>query len=128
GLLIPKIVHPKSEILGKREKYGVILHHKHSANQEVLDRFSHLPVKFLDIRTRDLDGFIGEMLSCDVVISQSLHGLIFADAMNIPNVWMELGPIHSGGAFKFYDYFSTVGREFYKKISYIPREISTIDA
>src|SRR5699024_9023091 len=128
GLLIPRILDSGAVIPKSNTKYGVILHHKHSANQEVLNRFAHLPVKFLDIRTTNLSAFAGDMASCDVIISQSLHGLIFADALNIPNVWMELGPIHSGGSFKFYDYFSTVGREFYRKITFIPQESSQIDA
>ena len=48
-------------------------------------------------------------------MSQSLHGLIFADSLLIPNVWLDFGSIHIGGQFKFYDYFSTVGRPCYKK-------------
>src|SRR5699024_6893204 len=127
-LLVPRIINQLPAVSAPSTKYGVILHHKHAASQEVLDRFSHLPVKFLDIRTADLATFAGEMASCDVIVSQSLHGLIFADALNIPNVWLELGPIHSGGAFKFYDYFSTIGREFYRKISFIPQAPDRIDA
>lgn len=128
GLLIPRIVNPVDKSAVQSTKYGVILHHKHASNKEVLDRFSHLPVKFLDIRTADLGTFTNEMLSCDIIVSQSLHGLIFADALNIPNVWLELGPIHSGGAFKFYDYFSTTGREFYRKLSFVPKNADQIDS
>lgn len=128
GLLISEVL--GSEILEPtvKTKYGIILHHKHAENQEVKDRFDHLPVKFLDIRTDDLVAFVREMNSCEVIVSQSLHGLIFADALGIPNVWMELGPIHAGGAFKFYDYFSSVGRDFSKKIAYISKTESVIDS
>lgn len=128
GLLISEVLGSEIPESTGKTKYGIILHHKHADNQEVKDRFDHLPVKFLDIRTDDLASFVREMKSCEVVVSQSLHGLIFADALGIPNVWMELGPIHAGGAFKFYDYFSSVGREFYKKITYIPQSASAIDS
>jgi pyruvyltransferase len=51
---------------------------------------------------------IDEITSCNRVASQSLHGLIVADAYNIPNIW--IGPTKNmmGGTFKFRDYFSTL--------------------
>jgi len=53
---------------------------------------------------------IAEIAACDVVISQSLHGLIVADALGIPNVWVAPSGEMSGGRFKFDDYFSTLDR------------------
>lgn len=46
--------------------------------------------------------------SCEVVLSQSLHGLIVADALRIPNLWVAPGEDMAGGRFKFDDYFSTL--------------------
>lgn len=51
---------------------------------------------------------IEEIASCDVVFSQSLHGLIVADALGIPNVWVAPADSMTGGRFKFDDYFSTL--------------------
>lgn len=51
---------------------------------------------------------IDEITSCNRVASQSLHGLIVADAYNIPNIWVEPTKSMIGGAFKFKDYFSTL--------------------
>ena len=48
---------------------------------------------------------------CKAVISQSLHGLIVADAMEIPNLWLQPTDNIIGGTFKFMDYFSTVSGE-----------------
>jgi len=53
---------------------------------------------------------IAEIAACDVVVSQSLHGLIVADALGIPNVWVAPSDMMSGGRFKFDDYFSTLDR------------------
>lgn len=48
---------------------------------------------------------IGE---CSMVLSQSLHGLIVADALAIPNLWLAPSAHMKGGSFKFEDYFSTL--------------------
>jgi hypothetical protein len=51
---------------------------------------------------------VAEIAACEVVVSQSLHGLIVADALGIPNVWVAPSDEMSGGRFKFDDYFSTL--------------------
>lgn len=51
---------------------------------------------------------IHEIASCETLISQSLHGLIVADALGIPNVWVASSDDRVGGRFKFDDYFSTL--------------------
>jgi pyruvyltransferase len=53
---------------------------------------------------------VREIAACEVVFSQSLHGLIVADALGIPNVWVAPSDDMSGGRFKFDDYFSTIDR------------------
>lgn len=44
--------------------------------------------------------------ACERVVSQSLHGLVVADAYGIPAVWIEPAPGMVGGRFKFDDYFT----------------------
>lgn len=51
---------------------------------------------------------IREIGHCRRIISQSLHGLIVADALGIPNLWLAPAANMTGGAFKFQDYFSTL--------------------
>ena len=119
GLLIPSLVAQKEN--NKNIEVGVILHHTNAGNEQLKQQFSHLPVSFLDIRTLDLDSFVERMRSCTIILSQSLHGLIFADALGIPNAWLILNRIHMGGNFKFYDYFTSVGRNFYQRVVGIPR-------
>ena len=53
---------------------------------------------------------IAAIAACEVVFSQSLHGLIVADALGIPNVWIAPAAEMRGGRFKFDDYFSTLER------------------
>lgn len=49
-----------------------------------------------------------EIAASEAVLSTSLHGLIFADALQVPNRWVEL-PGLVGGRFKFADYYSVFG-------------------
>lgn len=51
---------------------------------------------------------IGQIAACETILSQSLHGLIVADALGIPNVWIAPSDGMVGGRFKFDDYFSTL--------------------
>lgn len=53
---------------------------------------------------------VAEIAACEVVFSQSLHGLIVADAVDVPNVWVAPSDAMAGGRFKFDDYFSTLDR------------------
>lgn len=44
---------------------------------------------------------------CEQILSQSMHGLIFADSYGIPNAWISPHESMIGGEFKFNDYYST---------------------
>lgn len=51
---------------------------------------------------------IRAIAGCARIFSQSLHGLIVADALGIPNLWLAPGAGMAGGDFKFRDYFTTL--------------------
>ncbi len=53
---------------------------------------------------------IADIAASEAVMSQSLHGLVVADALGIPNIWIEPTPSMAGGRFKFDDYFSTLDK------------------
>lgn len=44
---------------------------------------------------------------CEHILSSSLHGLIVADSLGIPNRWLACPNLH-GGRFKFDDYYSAL--------------------
>jgi pyruvyltransferase len=49
---------------------------------------------------------------CEYILSSSLHGLILADSLGIPNLWLELnrGAEHvAGEGYKYRDYYSVFG-------------------
>ena len=61
----------------------------------------------IDVRNGP-DRVVREIASCAAVLSTSLHGLIVADAYDIPAAWATLAPDLMGGTFKFHDYESNV--------------------
>lgn len=54
---------------------------------------------------------IEQTAECELIISSSLHGIIVSDALNIPNVWIELSDNVIGSGFKFWDYNSAIDYE-----------------
>ncbi len=64
-------------------------------------------IRLIDV-SRDPWSVLREIGRCRIVLSQSLHGLIAADAFEIPNIWIAPAPDMVGGSFKFEDYFSTL--------------------
>ncbi len=49
---------------------------------------------------------LAQIAACDVVFSSSLHGLICADSLGVPNAWIELSDKVVGNGYKFTDYYS----------------------
>ncbi|NSW52538.1 MAG: polysaccharide pyruvyl transferase family protein [Anaerolineae bacterium] len=49
---------------------------------------------------------VRQMQQCNIIVSSSLHGVIFAHALNIPAVWFELPQKSGDREYKFTDYFS----------------------
>lgn len=107
ALLLPKIYNPKIE---KKYELGVIPHYV-DKNNKFLEIFNNSNIKIIDIQVIDPRTFIDELLSCKKIASSSLHGLITADAYQIPSMWIEFSDKVVGNGFKFYDYFLSVGRE-----------------
>lgn len=52
-----------------------------------------------------------DIASCNYIISSSLHGLICAESLGVPNAWFYLDVIAGGGAFKFHDYSSAIKKD-----------------
>ncbi len=52
------------------------------------------------------------MVDCKFLFSSSLHGLIFADAFDVPTAWLRNAslPSHAEGSFKYEDYLLSTGR------------------
>jgi pyruvyltransferase len=109
ALLIPKL-YPKLDRHKKIFKLGVIPHYVDKEHEWIGRIKKDENVLLIDIQNANIFAFIDEVLSCDVIVSSSLHGLIVADAYQIPNVWIRLSDDVIGGDFKFLDYYSVSDR------------------
>ena len=90
-------------------RVGVAAHYVDRSNT-VLRRILREPGT-VDLNVHDLpEVFLARMAQCETVISSSLHGLVFAEALGIPNLWITAGDEIAGGDFKFRDWFSTTRR------------------
>ena len=108
ALLMPELYKP-TIIQDLHDKVVVIPHKsnyaKYKENEEAIDssKFHLVSPK------QDWKNIINCIASCKAVLSESLHGLICADAYNIPNLWLyEYGLNY--GKFKFRDYFMSQNR------------------
>lgn len=116
ALLLPLIYKPSVK---KRYRLGIIPHvidQKHPVISELKEKYSN-NVLIIDLANyRKWTDVIDQICSCERILSSSLHGLIVSDTYQVPNCWIELTGNISGGLFKFYDYASSVEREFISPI------------
>src|SRR5699024_1451178 len=88
----------------KRYALGVIPHYKDAVSPFAAAGRTHgQDGRIMDVGW--MPQVVGrEIAACDAMISSSLHGLIFADALGVPNLVMRLGGKIGGGLYKFRDY------------------------
>jgi pyruvyltransferase len=108
ALLLPLIYKPTIQ---KKYKLGIIPHYV-DKQSPILDKFkNNAEILIIDIKNKEHFEFIDLLLSCEKVASSSLHGIIVADAYQIPSIWIELSNNVKGNGFKFLDYFASVKRK-----------------
>ncbi|WP_402466788.1 polysaccharide pyruvyl transferase family protein [Isoptericola aurantiacus] len=98
----------------KRYAVGVIPHYKDKSEPAVgAMRGLSDQVRLIDVAWTP-EEVAREIAACEVVISSSLHGMIFADALGVPNAHLRLSERVGGarhGLFKYRDYYSAFGAE-----------------
>ncbi len=89
----------------KKYRLGVAAHYVDRAHPWVRNLVTDADVVDLNVHT-DPQEFLADVAACEAVVSSSLHGLIFAEALGVPNVWIKLSDGVRGGGFKFHDWYS----------------------
>jgi len=87
-----------------KRRIGVIPHHRMIDHAYIRDITRHADAAVINPHLDCLD-FVSEIVSSEIIASQSLHGLIFAQVFNKPFVWFS----HTADdtwLFKFHDWFS----------------------
>ena len=118
GMAVPKVfgdpamlypqIRPRSSGLDTSHRWGVIPHYC-DVGHSVLEKWADEGALIIDI-CAGREEFISQLLSVDRIVSSSLHGLIMADAYEIPNARITLNNKLYGGDFKFNDYGASVSR------------------
>lgn len=96
GLLFGKIIPPQK----KRWRLGVVPHYADNLKRGDLPK----GVRFINVRQNPIKVSL-DIAACDFIVSSSLHGLVVADALGIPNVRLSFQGL-VGGDYKFRDYYS----------------------
>lgn len=102
AVLLRKMVDKSRVLPGGR--VGVIPHY-YDRNSECLNNIKASGIKIIRVEDTPIQ-VARDMLSCKCILSSSLHGLIFADALGIPNRRIVLSDEIIGGDLKFDDYYS----------------------
>ena len=68
-------------------------------------------IAIVDIQDPDTARIASTIAESRLVLSSSLHGIVAAEALGVPAVWMTPGKSVRGGKFKFQDYYLGTGRE-----------------
>jgi pyruvyltransferase len=100
--------HLLAEQPAKRFRLGLLPHYADRDLPQFAQFAQQHPdeVLFINARRPPLEVF-QSIAQCEGIFSSSLHGLIVADAFQIPSAWKACGEV-LGGGFKFEDHFAAV--------------------
>ena len=95
----------------KSNKIGVVIHYA-DIKTPIAKRFCKDP-RFEVISPLDSPKNVAQKISeCGLILSSSLHGLIFADSLSIPNAHIKISNNLTGGTYKFIDYYSGIDKPY----------------
>lgn len=99
----PAILMPLIYDVAVAKKYaiGLITHFNEAVENDSDDSFHRI-----NIVTDDYQNFVKEIKSCNLIISSSLHGIIFAEAYGVPAILLK----PNCDLLKYYDYYYSTGR------------------
>lgn len=123
GLLMPRAFMPS---VSKTHRVGILPHYADAKLPEVKRLLSE-GAYFIDALQPPKE-VAKDILSCELVLSSSLHGLILSDAYGVANYWTPFSTNLKGGDYKFKDYYSVYDEEPARKLAHkITQNEKTID-
>lgn len=110
ALLIHKFYKPD---ITKEFKLGIIPHFS-NLNDKCLTNLKNPHIKILNLKQYNSNwkNIIDDILKCEYIISESLHGIILAEQYNIPNIWINIKDTKekNKGIFKYLDFYESIGK------------------
>lgn len=123
ALVLPRFYQPK---VTQKRRIGLCPHYIHK-KYFLSDTFDDEIFNIIDVQL-EMKNVINQICSSKVCISTSLHGLIIAQAYNIPWVWLEIQDENlAGDEFKFNDFFSTIDQSAVSHVKTTLLELENID-
>ena len=116
ALLFPTFYNPVKEF---KYKIGIIPHYSElKAFENNLKVLNNKDVKVISpmVPGNEVYKIIDQIKECEIIISSSLHGLILADAYQVPSLRFNYSNKLVGGDFKFEDYYSGIGLNSHEAI------------
>ncbi len=113
GLLANELLPKKT--YQKKYKIGVIAHF-HDKDSVFLKKISSYQGVVIIDALGDTIHTLEKIAQCEVLLSSSLHGLVVADSLNIPNLHVHIGNKLEGGRYKFEDYYSAFNNHTFRSI------------
>lgn len=99
------------KIPSEAHRVGIIPHLVDEKNELISDLIKLVPGSTLINICGDPFETLNKIASCGIILSSSMHGLIAADSLGIPNQWIKFSDEVIGNDFKFKDYYSVYGLE-----------------
>ena len=108
GLLADRILRKRQV---KTYKLGIVLHFVDQGDERIKKISQRHPkgILIIDVR-QNPKNVIRNIDKCEYILSSSLHGLITADSLGIPNGWIKLSEKVLGHGFKIFDYASSINK------------------
>lgn len=126
ALLMPYFFQPSLKRPPERPGLSVIPHysHKRLLTRDHIKQFGGYPIEV----QRQAEEVITEIALSDVVISTSLHGLILAQAYEVPWVWLRIiDKDLIGDEFKFEDFFTVLKRDQVAVVEVTTNDLKELD-
>jgi pyruvyltransferase len=112
ALLLPVFYHPS---VSKKFKYGFVPNEA-TNEADVLTCIKNMGIaegEYLIIHMTEYHEWtdiIDDILSCDNIVSESLHGIIVAETYKIPSCWVEFTRHADYWPFKYLDFYESIGK------------------
>lgn len=109
GLLVRRL---RPDGIEKRHTLGLVPHFLEQEDEPLRQLLRRYPAEtvFIDVRNPPVE-VIRAVAECEFIASSSLHGLVAADALGVPNAWIVQSDKVRGRGFKFRDYYSAFGTQ-----------------
>lgn len=112
GLMVSRIYNLGE--VKKKYKVGIIPHY--IDEDELKKKYKDAEgYKIISMKTSDILSVCRQIQECEMILSSSLHGIIFSHSLGVPAYHIECKTLQEGDNFKFKDYYSSYDNIHYER-------------